>query len=49
VSPSFPYLPIAEFAEFIDPRPGEDQTTWSRRFRTWVRKRVLPLYRAARG
>ena len=48
VSPAFPFLPIAEFAEFFDPRPGEDQTTWSKRFRAWVRVRVLPLYQAAR-
>lgn len=46
VSPSFPFLPIKEFEEFIDPRPGEDQTSWSKRFRAWVRERVLPLYQA---
>ena len=48
VSPSFPFLPIAEFAAFIDPRPDEDQTSWSKRFRAWVRDRVLPLYQAWR-
>ena len=49
VSPAFPFLPIAEFAEFFDPLPGEDQTTWSKRFRAWVRQRVLPLYQAGRA
>lgn len=46
VSPSFPFLPLREFEGFIRPRPGEDQTSWSKRFRAWVRDRVLPLYRA---
>ena len=49
VSPSFPFLPIAEFAAFIDPLPDEDQTSWSKRFRDWVRERVLPLYQAGRA
>lgn len=45
-SPSFPFLPIDEFAAFIDLRPGEDQTSWSNRFRDWVGERVVPLYQA---
>jgi Uma2 family endonuclease len=49
MSPTFPFLPIGEFAEFLEPHPGEDQTSWSRRFRAWVGKRVLPIYRAERG
>jgi Uma2 family endonuclease len=49
VSPAFPFLPIEEFAAFFDPLPGEDQTTWSKRFRAWVAERVLPLYQAGRG
>jgi Uma2 family endonuclease len=48
-SRAFPFLPIAEFAAFFDPLPGEDQTTWSKRFRAWVRERVLPLYQAWPG
>ena len=48
-SPGFPFLPIAEFASFIEPRPDEDQTSWSDRFRDWVRERVLPLYWAGRA
>jgi Uma2 family endonuclease len=49
VSPSFPFLPIAEFTTFIEPQPDEDQTTWSNRFRAWVHERVLPLYHAGRA
>lgn len=49
VSSAFPFLPIAEFAEFFDPRAGEDQTTWAKRFRAWVRERVLPLYQAGQA
>jgi len=45
-SPSFPYLPLEEFARFIQPGPGEDQLTWSKRFRAWIRERVAPLHRA---
>jgi Uma2 family endonuclease len=48
-SSCFPFLPIQEFAEFLDPQDGEDLTRWGRRFRAWVRKRVLPLYRAWRA
>ena len=48
ISPSFTSLPLGEFAAFIDPRPGEALTTWSKRFRAWVRERVLPLHQLDR-
>ncbi len=48
-SPSFPFLLLAEFATFLDPLQDEDQTTWAKRFRAWVRERVLPLYEAERA
>ena len=48
-SPSFPYLPLGEFAPFIDPVDGEGQTAWAKRFRACVRERVAPLHRAWRA
>jgi len=45
-SPSFPYLPLDEFAAFVDPVTDEGQTAWVKRFKVWVRERVAPLYQA---
>ena len=43
---NLPLLPIAEFAAFLEFLPYEDQTTWAKRFRGWLRDRLLPLYQA---
>lgn len=41
-SPSFPFLPLAEFSRFVLTAPGTDETTLIRSFRAWVRERILP-------
>jgi len=45
---NFPFLPMAAFEEFLNPLPTEGLTSWSKRFRAWVREQVLPLYLADR-
>lgn len=37
-SPSFPFLPLAEFERFLARRDESDETTWIRAFRAWVRE-----------
>jgi Uma2 family endonuclease len=44
---SFPWLPIAEVARFLDLIPTMDKTTWMRSFRDWVREHVVPRAREA--
>ncbi len=41
-SPSFPFLPLGEFASFLLLTPGTDETSLIRSFRAWVRERILP-------
>jgi len=36
-SPAFPLLPMAQVEGFLNDRNAMDETTWTRRFRDWVR------------
>lgn len=36
-SPAFPFLPVAQVEGFLNDRNAMDETTWTRRFRDWVR------------
>jgi len=36
-SPAFPFLPMAQVEGFFSDRNATDETTWTRRFRDWVR------------
>lgn len=46
-SESFPFLPIAELARFLQRAPTMDKTRWARSFRVWVRAEVAPRYQQA--
>ena len=35
-SPSFPFLPLAEFSRILAKRNHTDETTWIRSFRCWA-------------
>ena len=39
-SRAFPFLPIAEFARFLEMRSNQSETDVVRQFRAWVRKRI---------
>ncbi len=39
-SAAFPFLPIEKLEAFLDRRADTDETTWIRRFRTWVREEL---------
>ena len=39
-SPSFPGIPVAELARFIDRGLDADETVWIAEFRQWVRRQV---------
>ena len=36
-SPAFPFLPMAQVEGFLNDRNAMDETTWTQRFRDWVR------------
>ncbi len=42
-SPSFPWLPLARFRQFLAESGTAGETRWIRSFRAWVRDEVAPL------
>jgi Uma2 family endonuclease len=46
-SVSFPFLPMAEVARFLQQAATMDKTSWARSFRAWVRAEVAPRYQEA--
>jgi Uma2 family endonuclease len=42
-SPSFPWLPMARFRQFLAESGTMNETRWIRSFRDWVRTEVAPL------
>ena len=38
----FPFLPLAEFERFLNPKPQHDLNRWVREFRAWVRETLAP-------
>jgi Uma2 family endonuclease len=43
-SASFPFLPMNEFVGFLEQYSQREETRWRRRFCTWVREVLLPIY-----
>jgi Uma2 family endonuclease len=43
-SRSLPFLPMGDFARFLDEYDQADETGWRRSFLAWVRQVLLPLY-----
>ncbi len=43
-SRAFPFLPIDGFRRQLAAYDPDDETTWTRAYRTWVREVVAPLY-----
>ncbi len=41
-SPSFPSLPLKEVTRYVHMTPGIDETALTKKFRKWVRQRLLP-------
>jgi Uma2 family endonuclease len=41
-SRAFPFLPIADFVRFIEHGTREEETSWIKSFRAWVRAEVVP-------
>ena len=48
-SRSFPFLPMAEFAQWLHDHDLAEETRWRRSFRAWVRDVLLPRHRGAVG
>jgi Uma2 family endonuclease len=46
---SFPWLPLAEVARFIELGPTMDKLSWLRAVRAWVREHVVPRVRGQAG
>lgn len=46
-SRAFPFLPLKEFAAFIERRMPNGETEWVQSFVEWVRTDVAPLYRGS--
>ena len=46
---SFPWLPLAELARFLELATTIDQLSWLKAFRAWVREHVVPLARGQAG
>ena len=42
-NPSFPWLPMARFRQFLAESGTMGETRWIRSFRAWVRTEVAPL------
>ena len=48
-SVAFPFLPLADLVGFLMEYDSTNDTRWGRRFRTWVREVILPVYRGEIG
>ena len=48
-SPTFPWLPLAEFARFVGTLGSEEETGLSQKFIDWLRSDVAPKKHAASG
>ena len=44
---SFPFLPMAEIARFLEEATGANETTWIRGFRAWIKETIAPRFRGA--
>jgi Uma2 family endonuclease len=45
-SPTFPYLPLREVSRRVQEGAVMDQSRWGREVRAWLRREVVPMFRA---